>query len=190
MFKKNKPIVLVVVLVIIAVVLWWGWSSYSQTSQSATVVNSITPTNANYVQVSYDKDQINRIVTSLDTRMKTSMRDLENLGDNPSQAKIVSVANGFKNVSALMTLANAQLGPAMINANATGLSSALNDANAQLSNATSQIGVVLSNTESIGVNEKTADWLPLRQALIHLKLAQSYLQLSRSDISAIMKGLK
>ncbi|HEY4509133.1 MAG TPA: hypothetical protein VJC13_02520 [Candidatus Paceibacterota bacterium] len=190
MFKKINWVGWVVIVVVIALVVWWGMSNSSSTSQSAGVLNSINPTNANYVQVSYDKDQINRIVAIIDAKLKIGVSGLDNIGANPTQAKIVSTANSFKNVAVLMETVNAQLGSAIINANATGLSSTLRDANAQLSNAASQISVVLSNTSGISANETTASWMPLKQALIQLKLAQSYLQLVRMDIAVLVKGLK
>jgi hypothetical protein len=135
-------------------------------------------------------DQINRDVANMDIQFQAGMTGFTNLGSAPTQAKIVSVASHFKSASLLMNALTVELGSAITNAKLTVLQIPLNDIGTQLSNSTSYVDAILSNTASISASATTATNTVLKQALAQLKTSQKFLQTARNDVTKIVNGLK
>ena len=179
MSKTTKWIIGIVIIVVLAL-LWWNMNGSGSTSQSAATVNS----------TSTSLDQVHRDVANIDVQMAASAKEVAGLGQAPTQVAVVTSANHLKTIALLIGQLRIKLETGMVNSKSTSLLSTLNDMGTQISNASSQAGVVVLNAGSITGTATVSNNKTLAQSIIQLKTALTYLQVARVDVGTIVATLR
>lgn len=187
------------VVVVLVLLVWWmnmsNTGSYlaPSTNTTTTGTNGKVGTPGTAATKSAILQQINRDVANIDKEIQGASGELSNIGSTPTQVKIVASANHFKSVLYLMTSIRVELEAAISNTSNPVTTSPVNakfaDMDMQISNATSDVGVVINNTSKISPSATTANNTTLSQSLTQLKASQTYIQKARADIGTVVSGL-
>ncbi len=182
----SKTTKWIIVLIIIIVGGWLLWkNNMLPMNQSAAVINSTTTSTGNPTL-----DQINRDAASISAQTQASIIEVNAIGTSSSPGTVVSAANHLKNLLTLVSKTRTELESAISNKTTPALKATLTDLGVQYANASSQIGSALNNVKNIQGDATAGTNTGLKQAIVQLRISQTYLKVVQADIATISASLK
>lgn len=204
MSKTMKWIIVLGILVIILVLLttssvfnttYTPGTTSSQSLLTPTGSRTSSPTTKPPASIggvkstNQDLDQINRDLARADMLMRTAESGLASLNSSSMPSSVLSAASNFQAVIPAFASLQVELQAAMANRKVMSLKSTIADMGNQMSNASSALGVVANNVKGINQNTTVAANNTLQQALIEIKISETYLKVARNDISSVISAL-